>query len=215
MTMAHQLPQIALLRAGHRQPRETLRQQQVEQQFGVAPVGLLLARGRRPDLTRMAHPQLDAALVQQSLEPARAAGGLHAHAHRLTLQAAVKRFGLAAVLQPALAALAGSAVTKCDLLKARMIITTYNQHRVDSFLPSFWSFRSNQCTRCEGADVVMKSARMCWANGEIDPTPHRVCVRTAFCLRQWNEVPRNPPRNRGPRRAPVLRSLGWWRGDSA
>src|SRR5208283_740017 len=33
-------------------------------------------------------------------------------------------------------AFAGGGVTKSDLLKARMKITTYNQHRVDSFLPS-------------------------------------------------------------------------------
>ncbi len=140
MTMAHQLPQIALLRAGHRQPREALLQQQIEQQFGVAAIGLLLARSGRPDFARMPDPQLDAAVGQQPLEPAGAAGGLHAHPHRLPLKATVKRLGLAAVLQPVIAAFAGCSVTTCDLLKARMIITTYNQHRVDSFLPSFWSF---------------------------------------------------------------------------
>jgi transposase InsO family protein len=117
MTMPHQLPQIALLRRRQGEPRETLGQQQVEQQLGVAAIGLLRARSRRPDLAWMAHPQLDAALGQQPLEPARAPRGLDTHPHRLALRAAVKGLGLAAVLQATLAAFAGGGVTKCDLLK--------------------------------------------------------------------------------------------------
>jgi hypothetical protein len=144
MTMPHQLPQIALLRRGHGKQRETFLQQQVEQQFGIAAIGLLLAWGGRPDLAGMAHPQLDAAFCQQPLEPARAARGFQTHAHPLAVPAAVKGFGFAAVLQSAVTAFAGGDVTKCDLLKARMKITAYNQHRVDSFLSSFWSFHEVQ-----------------------------------------------------------------------
>src|SRR5271166_876545 len=136
MPMQHQLTGIALLRRRHGEPRKTLFQQQLQQQFGVAPVGLLLARGRRPHAGGIADPQLVATVGQQPFEPARAARGLHTDAHRLALPTAVKLLGLAAVLQAAITAFAGGGVTKSDLLKARMKITTYNQHRVDSFLPS-------------------------------------------------------------------------------
>jgi DNA repair protein RecO (recombination protein O) len=51
----------------------------------------------------------------------------------------------ATVDYPRVAALAGRSVTKSDLLKARVIITAYNQHRVDSFLPSLGL--APQCTR--------------------------------------------------------------------
>ena len=71
--------------------------QQLQQQLGIALVGLLLARRRRPYPRRIGHPQLDATFRQPSLEPAGVSGRLHAHPYHLAPQIAVERLRLAVV----------------------------------------------------------------------------------------------------------------------
>ena len=96
---------------------------------GIAPVGLLLPHPCRFDLRRVAHPQLVLQLCQQALEPAGIAGGFHPHAHLHSpeLQVAVKLLGLSiAVLQLLFAAFSRFRVDPSVLLKARMIIASYN-----------------------------------------------------------------------------------------
>src|SRR5271157_2502482 len=96
--------------------------------FGIARVGLLLARRRRSNRRRVPDPQLEPQLRQQPLEPARVPAGFHPHPHRLASQRTVELLRLRLVLQTALAALSSFRVHKRDLLKPRVIITAYNPH---------------------------------------------------------------------------------------
>src|ERR1700674_4619009 len=125
--------------------------------LGVARVGLLLARFRRPYLGCIPDPQLVSQLGQQPLEPARRSAGFHPHPHRLSRQAAVKLLRLPAVLQSALTPLPSFRIHKSNLLKPRMKITAYNPH-VGSFLRALVLFSDNQDTRL-GADLIMQSPR--------------------------------------------------------
>src|ERR1700674_1727132 len=125
--------------------------------LGVARVGLLLARFRRPYLGCIPDPQLVSQLGQQPLEPARRSAGFHPHPHRLSRQAAVKLLRLPAVLQSALTPLPSFRIHKSNLLKPRMKITAYNPH-VGSFLRALVLFSDNQDTRL-GADLIMQSRR--------------------------------------------------------
>ncbi len=86
----------------------------------VARVGLLLAHHRRPDLRRIADPQLVSQLGQHALEPARVPGGLDAHSHR-PLQPRVKRprFSVG-VFQATLNQLACLRIQHGNLLVARV-----------------------------------------------------------------------------------------------
>src|SRR5208337_2493667 len=61
-------------------------------------------------------------------KPACVPAGFHPHSHVLSRERAIKLLGFFAVVQTPLAHLTGFCIHKCNLLKARMIITTYNQH---------------------------------------------------------------------------------------
>ncbi len=78
-----QLAQIAGLAVGHPDAREPFFFQQLQQQLGVAPVGLLLARRSLADAGRVADPQLVAELFEQLLEPQAVPARLQAHSHRV------------------------------------------------------------------------------------------------------------------------------------
>ena len=123
--------------------------------LGVARVGLLLARLRRPNLGRVPDPQLVSQLPQQPLEPARRPAGFHPHSHHLARQAAVKLFRFPAVLQSPLTPFPSFRIHKRNLLKPRVKITAYNPH-VGSFPRALVLFSDNQDTRL-GADLFMPS----------------------------------------------------------
>jgi hypothetical protein len=81
VTMPQQLPQIAILRIWHPDPREAIFQQEPQQQLRVLAIGLLLPDPLRAHRGSVADPQLKLQLVQQTLEPARMSTGFHAHTH--------------------------------------------------------------------------------------------------------------------------------------
>ncbi|MGH7866305.1 MAG: hypothetical protein ACREP9_01445 [Candidatus Dormibacteraceae bacterium] len=86
-------------------------------------------------------PQLKPQVMQQTLEPARVSAGFHAHPYLQTLlfELAVEQFGFLAVSQPSFAQFTCLRVHKRDLLEARMIVTTYDQHvRLLSSEPFGW-----------------------------------------------------------------------------
>src|SRR6201999_4666593 len=79
------------------------------------------------------------AIDQQTLKPACVSAGFHPPSHAPPLECAVKLFGFFAVTQPPFAHLIGFCVHQCNLLEARMIVTTYNQHvRLLSTEPFGW-----------------------------------------------------------------------------
>jgi hypothetical protein len=105
----------------------------------ILPIRLLFPPALAPYLGRIAHPQLELQLRQQSFEPACVPASFHAHTHLLTgsRQATIELLCPLAVCQPLLFQLSGFCIDKSNLLKARMIITPYNDH-VGSFLRACW-----------------------------------------------------------------------------
>jgi len=76
---------------------------------------------------------------QQPFEPAGVPAGFHPHPHAPLFERPIKLFRFLAVSHPPFAKLTGFCVHKCNLLKARMIVTTYNQHvRLLSSEPLGW-----------------------------------------------------------------------------
>src|SRR3954449_11607075 len=77
---------------------------------------------------------------QQTLKPAAVSAGFHPYTPPSCLERPVKLLGFIAVSQSPFGGLAGVCVHQCNLLKARMIVTTYNQHvRLLSSEPFGWS----------------------------------------------------------------------------
>src|SRR3984957_19422332 len=108
-------------------------------QLSILSIGLLLSHPFRANLRCISDPQLKPKLVQQSLKPACVPAGLHPHAHTPLFQPPVKLLGLVKVSQPPFATLTCFRIHKCNLLEARMIVTTYNQHvRLLSSEPFGW-----------------------------------------------------------------------------
>jgi hypothetical protein len=82
-------------------------------------------------------PQLELQVRQQALEPACVPAGFHPHAPwHLISQLAVKLFGFFAMNQASFAEFTSLRIYKRNLLKARMIGTTYNQH--GRLSPALW-----------------------------------------------------------------------------
>src|SRR5437763_1219531 len=98
-----------------------------------------------------------AQLRDQPLEPADVPGGFDPHPDPWSVQAAVKflRFAVAVRKSP-FVAFSGLSVDPSDLLKARVIITAYNQH-VRLLPPEPWTWHYQVYSSVEGADAVMKS----------------------------------------------------------
>ena len=78
-----QLPQIPVLPPRYPDLGKTILQQQLQDQSRVLAVRLLPAHSLRTDLSRIADPQLNLQLRQQSFKPARMSAGLHAHTYCL------------------------------------------------------------------------------------------------------------------------------------
>src|SRR5215470_1770107 len=97
----------------------------------LASSGLRLPDPLGFDLGGIADPQLEIKFSQQSLEPARIPGSLHAYPHadslRFQISIEVARFSVA-VVQSSFTTLTSLFNQKCNLLKARVIIYSYNHH---------------------------------------------------------------------------------------
>ena len=159
VTMPQQLPQIAILRVRYPYFWETIFQQEPQQQLRVLAIGLLLAYPFGADLGGIADPQLELQFDQQTLEPARVSAGFHAHPHGHSALAefAVELLGLFLVSQAGFAQFARIRVYVRNLLEARVIITTYNDHvRLLSPEPS-WLALAPPTLLGPGADIVMES----------------------------------------------------------
>src|SRR5206468_3605765 len=103
------------------------------------------------DLGGITDPQLHFQLRQQPLEPARVSTGFdpYPYPHSAPLQLAIKAFGFAcAVLQRLLAILSALLVQPRNLLHARVIITSYNQH-VRLLSPEPWKLTLLSLLRSE------------------------------------------------------------------
>ena len=131
-----QLPQIAVLPACYPDPRKIILQQQVQNVLGILAIGFLFAYPLGADLGGVPDPQLDVQLCQQSFKPACVSTGFHPHAHFHSLgrQVTVKLLRYFRMRQSPLSQFPSFGIHKSNLLEARMIITTYNNH-VGSFLP--------------------------------------------------------------------------------
>jgi hypothetical protein len=94
--------------------------------------------------------------MQQPLEPARVSAGLHPHSHRsiLLLQFPVELFGLLRMRPAPFLQFTRLCIHERNLLEARMIITTYNQHvRLLSSEP-LWLACASRVYSGLGADIV-------------------------------------------------------------
>ena len=79
---------------------KALRQQQIENEPGVALIGLLFAHFTGTNLRGVSDPQFVAEFREQTLEPVNRASGFDAHADRFrrTLQTPVERVSFAAFM---------------------------------------------------------------------------------------------------------------------
>ena len=129
VAVPEQLPKIAFRWGRNPDPRETIREQQFENERSVPFIGFLLAYFASTDSGRISNPEFVTEFREQSLEPVHRTGGFDAHAHGL-LQTSVERFGLSTfVVQASFEEqLARGVLGHGNLLIARMKITTYNQH---------------------------------------------------------------------------------------
>jgi hypothetical protein len=155
LPVPQQLPQIPVLPTRHPDRREVVLQQQTQNVLRILSIRLLFASALTPYLSCITHPQLQLQLRQQSFEPACVATGFHPHTHLppLCSQIAIKLLGLLAVHEPLLLHLSGFCIDKSNLLKARVIVTTYNQHvrllspslLVGLAPPTLLGYRSRHC----------------------------------------------------------------------
>ena len=102
----------------------------------ILAIRLLLAFPLPADLGRVANPQLKVQFRQHSLEPAGMPTGFHpyTHLHALGRELTVELFRFLAVLQCPLLQLSGFGIHIRNLLEARVVIASYNQH-IGSFSP--------------------------------------------------------------------------------
>src|SRR5947207_6698862 len=150
MAMPQQLPQIAILRIWYPDPREAIFQQEPQQQLRVLAIRLLLAYSFRAHRGCVADPQFKLQFVQQTLEPARVPAGFHAypHGHAALAELVVELLGLFLVSQAGFAEFASIGVHIGNLLEARVIVTTYNDHvRLLSPEPFWLAFAPPNFTR--------------------------------------------------------------------
>src|SRR5882724_6217622 len=140
MPVPQQLPQIAVLPAGHPDLRKVILQHQLQNMLRVLAIRLLLPPPLRTDRGRVANPQLKLQLGHEALEPACVPAGLHADAHGFarTRESTVKLLRLVGMYEPFLLDLSGRGVEQSDLLKLGMEIYSYNDHRSAPFSRAGW-----------------------------------------------------------------------------
>jgi hypothetical protein len=98
-------------------------------------------------------------LREQSFKPARLSTGFHPHTHLHSLgrEIAIKLFRFLTVLQSPFLELPSVCIHKRNLLKARVVICSYNDH-VRLLSPSLLvGFATTKVYSGMGADIVMES----------------------------------------------------------
>src|SRR5579859_3134511 len=138
--MPQQLPQIAILPARYPDPWKIILQQQAQNVLCILAIGLLLAFALPGDLGGVPDPQLEVQFRQQSFEPARMSTGFHPHTHRRSLgrQITVEFLRFLAVLQSPLLQFPSFGIHKSNLLEARVVIASYNDHRSAPLSRALW-----------------------------------------------------------------------------
>src|ERR1700722_16735229 len=135
--------------------------------LGILAIRLLLAFPLPGDLAGVANPQLQVQFRQQSLEPARLPARFHSHPYFLSLvrQVTVKLLRFLAVLQSPLLQFPGLGIYKSNLLKARVVIASYNHHvRLLSPERSLVGLIATKVYSGTGADIVMESIALITAS---------------------------------------------------
>src|SRR5664279_834353 len=130
MPMPQQLSQIAILPARNPDLRKIIFQHQAQNQLRILAIRLLLTHPFRVDRRGISDPQLKPQLREHSLKPACMPARFHPHTnlHSLCAEITVELLRFLAVPQSPLLQFPGLGIYKSDLLKARVIITTYNHH---------------------------------------------------------------------------------------
>src|SRR5216684_1433768 len=112
----------------------------------ILAIRLLLAYSFGSDLGGIANPQLEVQFRQQSLEPARMPTGFypHTHFHSWCCEVTVELFRFLRVLQSPLSKFSRVGIHKPNLLEARVVVTSYNDHlRLLSPEPVGWFSTTN------------------------------------------------------------------------
>src|SRR5215469_9827289 len=135
----------------HPDLRKIIFEQQVQNVQCILPIRLGFPSSLRSDHSRIPHLQLDIKFLQESLEPARMRTGFHAHAHLFSLgrKAAIKPFRPLAVFQALLSAISCFGVHKRNLLEARVIIASYNDHCRLLSTRALWLVGATKFTRVQ------------------------------------------------------------------
>src|SRR6266849_28237 len=112
----------------------------------ILAIRLLLAYSFGSDLGGIANPQLEVQFRQHSLEPARMPTGFypHTHFHSWCCEVTVELFRFLRVLQSPLSKFSSVGIHKRNLLEARVVVTSYNDHlRLLSPEPVGWFSTTN------------------------------------------------------------------------
>src|SRR5215469_6244568 len=134
LTMDQQLPQVSLRHRGYPDPGKAIFHHQFQNQGRRSPIMLLLPPILPGDLSRIPDPQLVPTTREQALKPMRIPASFDPYQHRL-LQPLVKNPRFLGMQQPAFYQFARFLIQHCDLLEARMKVTTYILHMA-SFVSS-------------------------------------------------------------------------------
>jgi len=140
--MPQHLPEIPLGSGRNPDPGKTIREEQVEDVKSIARVRLLLPHSRHTGLGRIPNPKFVPVFTERSFEPLGVQGGFHTHAS-WTWKCGVEFPGFSVlVFQSVLDDLARRGIHHCNLLKARVKITSDNYHR-SAPSPEPWSNHRN------------------------------------------------------------------------
>src|SRR5262244_107111 len=125
----------------------------------ILPIRLLFPRPLALNLSRIADPQLQLQLLQQSFKPARMPTGFHAHTYLPTRsrESTIELLCLLWMGKPFLLELSSVLVQQCDLLKLGVVIDSYNDHCSAPFSRACWLALHHQLYSGLGADIVMES----------------------------------------------------------
>src|ERR1700730_15359377 len=128
----------------------------------ILAIRLLPASPPGSELGSVADPELKSQLRQQSLAPARVPTGFHPHAHLHSLggEIGVELLRFLTVLQSLLSTISRFGIHKRNLLEARVIICSYNDHCPAPFYPSLLvgchhqSLLGHGSRRCYGINIT-------------------------------------------------------------
>src|SRR2546425_4004911 len=200
MPVPQKLPQIPVLPAGYPNLRKPILPQQLENMLTILAVRLMLAHSLGSDLGRIHKPQLDVQFCQQSLEPACVSTGLHPQTNGFSLagKLAVELLRQLAMLQPLLFHFSRFCIDIRNLLEARMVIASYNNH-VGSFLRALVGLHHQSLSgagsrHCHGINCTHRRS----AGGEANRLLSRVLLTLQnsqdrnYCVpvpcRRWHAV---------------------------